>query len=327
MVGMPAKDAYRKAVEQSRAAEFKLRLASLRRLDQALLVYANKLTAKLKALPKGTDPTRRHLLLEAATNVRVARDELIATMERAVAEGRQASFDEILDIQQNATRRVMENEGVDPSLLTTIQIPNLTMAGVWESLGKGSATWRTLLRGHVVDAVADAQMVVTQALIEGMSPDDLSRRLRPYVLGSEPFQKAFAGAGEITDKMLRNPQFTKAANKLRYNADRIAFSELHNARGEAELQAFAQDPFVHAVRWQLSPNRGKLRKKDACDGLAKTDFFGMGKGVYPVAQVPIFPHPFCRCERVPISRGIKDMKKPKPNPPRKHVDVDGTGCT
>lgn len=321
----PAADAYRKAVERARAREHSLRLESLRRLDRALLSYADRLSRQMSNLPVG-DLSKRHALLTAATNVRVARDELIVAMERAVGEGRNVAFEDISKIQEDATRRVMEAEGVDAGLLKSISIPNLTMAGAWESLGRGAATWRTLLRGHVVNAVEDAQYVVTQSLLEGMSPDQLAKRLRPYVTGAQPFQDAFRGAGEITDKMLRDPRFTKQANKLRYNADRIAFSEIHNARGEAELEAFAKDPFVAAVKWQLSPNRGALRKKDACDGLAKTDFFGMGKGIYPIAQVPIAPHPFCRCERMPVPRGIKEMNHPKPNPPRKVVDVQGTGC-
>ena len=323
----PAADAYRKAQERARAAEHRLRLESLKRLDRALLEYANRLSRQIANLPK-EEAGKRHALLQAATNVRVARDDLIRAMESAVNDGRQVAFSEITNIHQDATKRVMEAEGVDTELLTRIQIPNLTMAGMWESLGKGSATWRTLLRGYVVDAVADTQFVVTQALIEGLSPDELSKRLRPYVLGAEPFQEAFKEHKVLTDKMLKNPQFTKAANKLRYNADRIAFSEIHNARGEAELEAFAKDPFVKAVRWQLSPNRGTLRKKDACDGLAQTDFFGLGKGIYPVTQVPISPHPFCRCERVPVPRGIKEMNDPKPNPPRKgNPKIDGTGCS
>jgi hypothetical protein len=292
-------------------------------LDRALLEYAERLIVTLKALP----PDRRQAADRMSKIILQLRDKLHKQMETAVDGSRKVSFDEILKLQQEATLKVFNAHGVNADLLKRIQIPNLTMAGQWESLGKGAATWRTLLRGHVKNAVDDAQHVVTRALLEGMSPDELSKRLRPYVLGAESFQEAFRGAGEITDAILKDPVQTGAAKRLRFNADRIAFSEIHNARGEAELQAFAQDPFVEAVKWQLSPNRGKVRRPDGCDGLAKTDFFGMGPGIYPIAQVPTFPHPFCRCERVPVPRGIEDMHKPKPNPMRKAgVKVQGTGC-
>ena len=319
----PPSDAYRKATERARARSNALRLAALRNLDKALLEYAEGLQVSLGSLP----PDRAAAVAKMARITLQLRERLHQRMNEAVTKGRDVSFNEILKLQQEATEKVFKSKGVDPALLQQIQMPNLTMAGQWESLGKGAATWKTLLRGYVTDAVSDAQQIVTRALLEGMSPDELAKRLRPYVLGAEPFQEAFKGAGEITDKILKDPTQTGAAKRLRFNADRIAFSEIHNARGEAELQAFAQDPFVEAVRWQLSPNRGKVRRPDACDGLANTDFFGMGKGVYPVSQVPTFPHPFCRCERVPIPRGIEDMHKPKPNPPRKgDVKVQGTGC-
>ena len=320
---LPPKDAYRKATEAARARSWSLRLESLRRLDNALLDYAEQLQVSLGVLP----PDKMRAAEKMSKVILDLRTKLEKKMADAVSQNRTLAFNDVLELQREATTKVFMDQSVDARLLKQIQVPNLTMAGQWEALGKGAATWRTLLHGYVKDAAADAQHVVTQALLQGMSPDELSKRLRPYVLGAESFQQAFKGAGEITDAMLKDPVQTGAAKRLRYNADRIAFSEIHNARGEAELQAFAQDPFVASVRWQLSPNRGKVRAPDACDGLAKTDFFGLGAGIYPVTQVPTFPHPFCRCERVPVPRGIEDMHKPKPNPHRKaNVKVQGTGC-
>jgi hypothetical protein len=324
----PGPNAYRDALEAARANEHRLRIASLRRLDKALLDYSTRLTQELAKLPKGLDQATRRIAAQRAIELTTSmRAGLAQSMEKAVASGRQTAFSNILALQTEATQRIAAMEDIPDRLLGAVTAPNLTMAGAWESLGKGSATWRTLLRGHVDDAVADTQYIVTQGLLEGIDPSELSRRLRPYVQGAEDFQTAFKGAGEISDKLLRDPLRSGAARRLRFNADRIAFSEIHNARAEAEIQAFAADPFVKAVRWQLSPNRGKLRRRDACDGLAKTDFFGLGAGVYPVDQVPISPHPFCRCERVPIPRPYSEIHLPKPSPPRLNVKtVLGTGC-
>ncbi len=327
---LPPRDAYRKATERARAHEHELRLESLKRLDASLLKYANDLTRMINALEPGAGSASRRLA--AAKSLEIAlrmREQLNRGMEFAVASGRNMAFADILKIQNEATLSIASAEGISHKLLGAVTAPSLTMAGVWESLGTGAATWRTLLRGYGNEAVADAQRIVTTALIEGMAPGELAKRLRPYVLGAESFRDAFKGANkEITNKMLNDPSFSGAARRLRFNADRIAFSEIHNARAEAEIQAFAADPFVKAVRWQLSPNRGTQRKRDACDGLSKTDFFGLGAGVYPVSKVPISPHPFCRCERVPVPRGIEEMHLPKPNPPRKKVKtVIGTGCS
>ena len=253
--------------------------------------------------------------------------QLAPVLARAVSSGRATAFGEILGLQQQAALAVAKQVGVPNGALGAILAPNVSMAGVWESLGKGAATWRTVLGSHVLSAADDAQRVVTAALLGGTGPDELARRLRPYLQGSEPFREAFKGAGDWTNAMLRDAGFAEDARKLRYNADRIAYSEIHNARSEAEVQAFAADPFVAAVRWTLSPNRGTLRGPDACDGLAESDLYGMGAGVYPVTDVPIAPHPWCSCERLPIARDPSQVGLPKPtgtfNP---NALIKGTGC-
>lgn len=320
------RDPYRQAQLAARAAENQLRLRALGNLDKALMSYVDGLTSALVKLPK-TELARATALRRSVAITGSLRAGLRDQMERAVATGRAAAFDEVLRLQQQATLALGASEGIPGRFLGSIIVPKVTMAGVWESLGTGSATWKTLLRGYTEDAVADAQAVVTQALISGMSPDELSRRLRPYVTGSESFQEAFRATGVIDDALLRASPIKGAARRLRFNADRIAFSEIHNARSEAELQAFAADPFVKAVRWTLSPNRGTLRRRDACDGLARTNWYGMGPGIFPISKVPPPPHPFDRCERVPVTRGRKDAHLPKPNPPRQVVSaVLGTGC-
>lgn len=321
------RDPYRRAQLRARAREHALRLDALRNLDLALARYAGRLAAQLRSLRVGDTNALRARAIGAALNlIDQERAQLLTAMTEAVSNGRATTFADVNAIQQHATRQIARAAGIEAAVLGAIQAPTLTTAGVWESLGGGARHWKTLLRGYVDGASAHASRIVTDALTQGMSPDELARRLRPYVDGSQPWQVAFRGAGEITDRMLRDARHTQAAGKLRYNADRIAFSEIHNARGEAELQAFAADPFVKAVRWTLSPNRGKLRRADACDGLAKTDWYGMGPGIFPVTQVPTFPHPFCRCERVPVPRPTKEMREPKPNPPRRVTEVKGTGC-
>lgn len=304
-------------MEKARARENQLRLLSLRRLDATLQDYITSLLIELRTLQPGSDLFSRQQAVKRAIEVaRNLKTRLAQGLETAVTQSRVLSFKEILDLNNEAALEIAAAHDIPGRLLGAIQKPNVMMAGVWESLGTGAATWRTLLRGYVNGAVADAQYVMTRSLLEGVSADELARRLRPYLEGSQPFQQAFKGAGQITDKIMSDPTFTGAAKLLRYNADRIAMSEIHNARGEAELQSFAADPFVEVVRWVLSPNRGTQDKPDACDAFAHSDFYGLGEGVYPVTKVPTFPHPFCRCERMPVPRPISRMFFPKPNPAR-----------
>jgi len=159
-----------------------------------------------------------------------------------------------------------------------------------------------------------------------VSPDKLARQLRPYVSGSKEFMAVAEGLDvNITDlrslarQALHDDRARTALNAsrvMRHNSERISFSEVFNARGEAEVQHFAADPLVEAGRWVLSPDRGSLIGADECDALAATDFHGLGPGIYPVDQFPPHPHPWCRCEGEPVMRPYREIGQPKPMPGR-----------
>ncbi len=325
----PKNSAYRAAQLAARERSHSLSVTSVQRIDTALLQFANDLEKALLSLGStDTEEQQRRAIQRALqlVNTQVL-PRVEGLLQGAVAESRRVAFSDILAIQTQAAEAVALAHDIPNNLLGGIRAPAVSMAGAWESLGSGAATWKTLLAKYSRNAAEDVQLVVTNALLSGMGAEELAKRLRPYVRGAEPFQQAFKGAGELTNKMLRNPAFKQQARQLRYNAARIAFSETQNARAEAETQSYAADPMVSAVRWELSPFRGTQDSPDACDGLAFTDWYGLGPGIYPVTKVPINPHPFCRCERVPVSRPSSEAGLPKPNPARlANPILKGMGC-
>lgn len=170
--------------------------------------------------------------------------------------------------------------------------------------------WKTVLSRYVHQAAIEVGTTYSDLLRRGMDPDLLARRLRKYVLGAESFQDAFPDIDlNIIPSNLRS-----SAGQMIFNSTRLAFTEFHNARALAEVKLWLLDPLVGAVQWTLSPNRGTLKSPDECDLLAKGDFYGLGEGVYPVARVPRTPHPFDRCERIPIRRDWSRRNDTKPDP-------------
>lgn len=301
--------AYRRAMFLARIRLGQIEEATARRLSEALDDFADLLAEGFSALPaEGREGAEA-----AAQIVRLAADELQDTLERAVGEGRRLAFDDTLTVWERAMRRVAAARGVPDRLLGAVRSPALTMAGQFDAVGS-AATWRTLLRERVANAEAEAAALVRQALLQGTSPDELARRLRRYVAGSEGFDRAFDG----TKIDLRRVPVAQrgAAEQMRYNAERIAFTEYGNARAEAEIQHFGRDPFVGAVQWTLSPDRGRARVPDECDLLAAADWYGLGPGVFPVGKVPPKPHPFDRCELMPVARRADELAAPKPDPDR-----------
>ncbi len=302
---IPAQSAYREALLEARRTMFRLDATASRRIIEALREFATDLAR--------TDPSS-----SAAVHRVAAR--LDTSLADAVSRGRRLSFRDTLAVWRSAAEDAAAAHGIAPSLLVGIRLPPVTLLAAYESGGGRAATWRTLLHGHVQNAAREADAIVRRALTSGMAPDELARRLRRYVVGSEEFRQAFP---DIDPADLRNVprEALDAARRMRFNAERIAFTEVHNARAEAEVQHFAADPLVKAVRWSLSPDRGDVRTPDECDVLAATDFYGLGAGVYPVHRVPTTPHPFDRCERLPVTRPSTEADQPKPRP-RRQLDPD-----
>ena len=300
---MPVPGAYREAQVAAR-----VRLLAIEAREADLILRA------LRAFVADLMVAARAGNLSAEVSARVVQgtaNRLAARITAATAQGRSVAFADLLTIWQEASLAVAAARHVPTNLMGGVRNPPLTMLGAYESVG-GPTAWRTLVRGYAGDAAAEAGAVVREALVTGMGPDELARRLRRYVVGSEPFDAAFGDTG--VDLRRVPARFRDSARAMRHNAERIAFSELGNARHEAEVGMFQADPLVAAVRWTLSPNRGTLTQPDECDYLAITDWYSLGPGVYPVHRVPPKPHPWDRCETLPVERSVARAEDSKPDP-------------
>lgn len=306
---------YELALRDARKEEGRITVETVKRIQQALAKQSYALTQRLASLPRGVDAASRQRAIEASRKiVQQTYDELERVLQQEIAGGRTQSFETIQGVWQKASAAVAEQADIPSALLGAVQAPPVTMMGAFETLG-GGVYWKTLVHGHVKDAAGDAAAIVQAALLDGVSPDTLAKQLRPYVQGSEEFRKLLGmpGAGEQLQNLANTPASLRgAARRLSFNSDRIAFSELHNARAEAETQHFIVDPMVDYVHWETAARRGNVIVPDVCDGYAHSDLYGLGAGNYPVDSVPAPPHPFDRCERVPHVRAAKDFGKPKP---------------
>ncbi len=94
--------------------------------------------------------------------------------------------------------------------------------------------------------------------------------------------------------------------KLRYNAQRIARTELaraHECARALELQARDDVQFVQVRMSRAHP------APDICDYHASIDRYGLGKGVYPKHLAPVPPyHPHCLCVLAPRIDFDEDQK-------------------
>jgi hypothetical protein len=114
----------------------------------------------------------------------------------------------------------------------------------------------------------------------GVSPTRLADRLEEFLTteGAKPRTNRLAGrTGRVGS----------------YSARRLVRTELARAHGNAVMAAGHADPFTAGVRWNLGFAHPGL---DACDGNASANGYSLGKGVYPIENVPTYPnHPHCLC--------------------------------
>ena len=298
--------AYRRAQLAARAREGALSATTARAVSQALRAYADDLAKILSSFPAGelsASLTTKRITLLNKTALRLER-----RITRAIASHRNISFNTVQKIWRKAGLEAAEAGGVARGLLGAVRRPPITLLGAFESVG--GAHWKTLIKGYTQAGALEVNQLVSRALLEGVTPEILARRLRPYVQGAQPLIKAFGGLG-FDPRRLVDPTLRGAARRMNYNARRISISEIHNARAEAEVQHFIADPLVGSVFWRLAPDRGPTARPDQCDILASENLYDLGPGVFPVDAVPLTPHPFDRCERVPKVRPVSQAGRPK----------------
>lgn len=282
------------AQRQARAVERDLLRRTGAAIDSALERAIRDLTALLNRMPGSTPDARLAALHRSIDVLMQSRNRLIQQIERAAVAGHRTSFADVLAVWEEAAKQAAKAVGLSNAALGVVLVPRVTKLAAYENVG-GARLFRTLIARAVGDGYRAVNDAIRNGILEGKSFETLARELRPFVQGT--------------------------FETVRFNATRIAYSEIHNARAEAEVQHFAADPLVRAVAWRLAPDRGTNRGPDACDALAENDFYGLGNGIYPCNSVPLPPHPFDRCERVPITRSVDKANDPKPSPAQQTSEI------
>lgn len=77
-----------------------------------------------------------------------------------------------------------------------------------------------------------------------------------------------------------------------YAALRVARTEMNNAFHDTARQEAKGSPWTQSMQWHLS---GRHPEPDECNEYADTDKHALGKGAFPVDDVPDKPHPQCLC--------------------------------
>jgi len=131
--------------------------------------------------------------------------------------------------------------------------------------------------------------------------DRMSQNGAPNQSVKAAYNEILRAAQTLDDKALDKALHHAVKDKARYNAERIARTEMARAYGAGVDLHQAQDTDVVAERIMLSTRHPQY---DICNFHAQANLYGMGPGVYPKTHKPPYPfHPHCLCLKVNVFEG------------------------
>lgn len=120
------------------------------------------------------------------------------------------------------------------------------------------------------------------------------------------YQNLIDKANQGTAKALEKAIERAVLQKARYQAERLARTEIAYAYGDAKTAEIQADEDATGIQWALS---GAHYGYDICDFHASADLHGMGEGVYLKSTLPPYPaHPHCQCLLRPFYKDMKQIK-------------------
>jgi hypothetical protein len=299
---------YRKLLVDARTNQLELTAQTIARIDGLLLrayrhldrLYAGlpddkSLTAEERWLRGEYIRDRQHELKKLMRNLHSDYSEILGAGLQELGEAgvaRERAVRELLSLPEEPRMRAMlsrrhELSGqlsngtvidVDFSQVALDAVDNVMKRVYRDGLSLSGRIWNLSNGGQ-----QELENRLLNALLTGQSAQDLSESLKHFLTES-------------------------GKENLRYNAMRLARTEINNAYREASIQAATDPetgklhPWLAGIRWSLSASHTQI---DICDVWASDDT-GLGSGIYAPDDIPP-GHPHCMCWTADVLRDYPDV--------------------
>lgn len=300
---------YREAVAQAREevlGSAGLQAAVVAEMRRALAQMLVDLQADVEA---GTvTPERATRLRESIDQaLQRYRDQAVVILEegrreatRQAVQGHRAGLVAIAEQTDVAAGTIAVGESFTDVPETVLEI------GMQRRAIGGAATMRTLVTRNVEEAAADIDDAIESAIGRGVDNERLAKDIASTLAqGDSELQQIMRELGRAqgaevdsdADPVSIEEGDLERAQRLEYDARRIAVSEINSHYHESDVISAIRSPVVDLLRWRTSElhTREKRYVPDVCDFLEQTDLFGYGEGLYHPAGVPALVHPHCQC--------------------------------
>ena len=216
-----------------------------------------------------------------------------------------------IPLRQSIWGVASENKGIVIDELKAQMVKNAS----WTATAKGIADTGLAegdVSGQMKDLIATARrayggdpgaLATYRTKIEAAQRyvDTLAANGAPTERLKKAYQNIINATQKGTDEALDKALDRAVRAKARYNADRVARTEIARAYGDAVKDDALKDDDAVGIRSELSSRHDDV---DVCDYYAEADMYGMGPGVYPKDETPPYPyHPHDMCALTPVYRG------------------------
>ena len=208
-------DPYRQAQVRARRVANRWSSKVVREVQATVKAHSAKLA---RMIGKAGSPS-----MAAQINHQLAR-QLARDLQGIVNADRTATFEEIQAIWRKAVEKVAGQQDIPNALMGAVRAPSVSLLGVYEQLGSGAATWKTLLTTYAGSAAKEVDAIVKGALAQGVPYRDLAKGLQPYMDGSQELRAAFAHVEDLNLSKLRprNPILAGAGSRRRSSRCQVA---------------------------------------------------------------------------------------------------------
>jgi hypothetical protein len=155
-----------------------------------------------------------------------------------------------------------------------------------------------------IQSIREYRQAVTKSI---KAVDKLAQAGAPNTRLKAAYKSVIEATKIGSDKAISRAISQSVEEKMTYNAERIARTEMARAYIQAEYIGAEEDDDVIGMGYDLSDRHPKT---DVCDIHTSVDLYGYGPGRYPLSNLPPYPfHPQCLCTAYKIYAGEVEGSK------------------
>lgn len=206
-----------------------------------------------------------------------------------------------IEFELNKTVHMLTEAGLKSELIhkteqSLIGIHHDALKAMWHRKSYGlklsERIWNTSKKNK--NALSD---IILEGMATGRNTAEVGKAIEAYIENNK----------SVLSTMMEGAELKNVPKNIHFLATRLASTEMVSAYGLASDGAALRSPGTIGMKYQLSNAHPCY---DICDVICDADDYGLGRGCYPLEQLPQYPfHPFCLCIKTTLEMDPDELIK------------------